>query len=120
MEIYGRALANQGFESPRLQASLFKLFGKDRSDPGREHRKGDYSRSMDILAGPGSRAPIGHLVAHLEHEEIADDPLRLIFTCCHPALPPEGQAALTLREICGLTWRKKCNGCRFRSLATTI
>ena len=62
---------------------------------------------MDILAGPGSRAPIGHLVAHLEHEEIADDRLRLIFTCCHPALPPEGQAALTLREICGLTWLKK-------------
>jgi len=29
--------------------------------------------------------------------------LRLIFTCCHPALPPEGQVALTLREICGLT-----------------
>ena len=42
-----------------------------------------------------------------EHEpddmEIEDDRLRLIFTCCHPALPPEGQVALTLREICGLT-----------------
>jgi RNA polymerase sigma-70 factor, ECF subfamily len=35
--------------------------------------------------------------------EIEDDRLRLIFTCCHPALPPEGQLALTLREICGLT-----------------
>ena len=38
-----------------------------------------------------------------EDEEIEDDRLRLIFTCCHPALPPEGQVALTLREICGLT-----------------
>ena len=38
-----------------------------------------------------------------ENEEIEDDRLRLIFTCCHPALPPEGQVALTLREICGLT-----------------
>jgi len=38
-----------------------------------------------------------------ENEEIDDDRLRLIFTCCHPALPPEGQVALTLREICGLT-----------------
>src|SRR5919112_1863756 len=38
-----------------------------------------------------------------EEEEIEDDRLRLIFTCCHPALPPEGQVALTLREICGLT-----------------
>ena len=36
-------------------------------------------------------------------EEIEDDRLRLIFTCCHPALPLEGQVALTLREICGLT-----------------
>ncbi len=36
--------------------------------------------------------------AHLE-----DDRLRLIFTCCHPALPPEAQVALTLREVCGLT-----------------
>src|SRR5262245_60859612 len=39
----------------------------------------------------------------IDEEEIEDDRLRLIFTCCHPALPPEGQVALTLREICGLT-----------------
>ena len=32
-----------------------------------------------------------------------DDRLRLIFTCCHPALPPDAQIALTLREVCGLT-----------------
>jgi RNA polymerase sigma-70 factor, ECF subfamily len=38
-----------------------------------------------------------------DDEEIEDDRLRLIFTCCHPALPPGGQVALTLREICGLT-----------------
>ena len=36
-------------------------------------------------------------------DEIEDDRLRLIFTCCHPALSAEGQVALTLREICGLT-----------------
>src|SRR5262245_46913226 len=36
-------------------------------------------------------------------EEIEDDRLRLIFTCCHPALPPEARTALTLREVCGLT-----------------
>jgi RNA polymerase sigma-70 factor, ECF subfamily len=41
--------------------------------------------------------------APLDEEEIEDDRLRLIFTCCHPALPPEGQVALTPREICGLT-----------------
>jgi RNA polymerase sigma-70 factor (ECF subfamily) len=57
------------------------------------------------------------LVAHMESrvndapganeetgdDEIEDDRLRLIFTCSHPALPPEGRVALTLREICGLT-----------------
>jgi RNA polymerase sigma-70 factor (ECF subfamily) len=36
-------------------------------------------------------------------DEIEDDRLRLIFTCCHPALPPDAQVALTLREVCGLT-----------------
>src|SRR5688572_28088828 len=36
-------------------------------------------------------------------EDIEDDRLRLIFTCCHPALPPDAQIALTLREVCGLT-----------------
>jgi RNA polymerase sigma-70 factor, ECF subfamily len=52
------------------------------------------------------------LVAHMEScvnneplndDEIEDDRLRLIFTCCHPALAPEQQVALTLREVCGLT-----------------
>ncbi len=36
-------------------------------------------------------------------EDIVDDRLRLIFTCCHPALPADARAALTLREVCGLT-----------------
>jgi len=38
-----------------------------------------------------------------DEESVADDRLRLIFTCCHPALPPDAQIALTLREVCGLT-----------------
>ena len=36
-------------------------------------------------------------------QAIEDDRLRLIFTCCHPALRPDAQVALTLREVCGLT-----------------
>jgi RNA polymerase sigma-70 factor, ECF subfamily len=58
----------------------------------------------DIVAHMESRvhdAPSGK--GEIGDEEIEDDRLRLIFTCCHPALPPEGQVALTLREICGLT-----------------
>ena len=36
-------------------------------------------------------------------EDVEDDRLRLIFTCCHPGLSPDAQVALTLREVCGLT-----------------
>lgn len=39
----------------------------------------------------------------IEDEDVEDDRLRLIFTCCHPALSREAQLALTLREVCGLT-----------------
>jgi RNA polymerase sigma-70 factor, ECF subfamily len=53
----------------------------------------DFALHMEARINEGS----------LDDEEIEDDRLRLIFTCCHPALPPEGQVALTLREICGLT-----------------
>ena len=58
----------------------------------------------DLVAHIESRAT-GALSATegIEDEEVEDDRLRLIFTCCHPALPPEGQLALTLREVCGLT-----------------
>jgi RNA polymerase sigma-70 factor, ECF subfamily len=38
-----------------------------------------------------------------EADGVEDDRLRLIFTCCHPALPPDARIALTLREVCGLT-----------------
>src|ERR1700733_3971846 len=38
-----------------------------------------------------------------DEQSVEDDRLRLIFTCCHPALPPDAQIALTLREVCGLT-----------------
>ena len=41
--------------------------------------------------------------AEWDDEGVEDDRLRLIFTCCHPALSPEAQVALTLREVCGLT-----------------
>ena len=70
-------------------------------------------RSTASAAAPAStpRSPSSH--AQLEAcsrgdavndgEELEDDRLRLIFTCCHPALPPDAQVALTLREVCGLT-----------------
>ena len=42
-------------------------------------------------------------VAFADPESVEDDRLRLIFTCCHPALMPDARVALTLREVCGLT-----------------
>ena len=42
-------------------------------------------------------------VEWIGEETLEDDRLRLIFTCCHPALQPDAQVALTLREVCGLT-----------------
>jgi RNA polymerase sigma-70 factor (ECF subfamily) len=54
--------------------------------------------------------------AEKSHEEdsledgFEDDRLRLIFTCCHPALPPEARVALTLREVCGLTTEEIARG----------
>jgi RNA polymerase sigma-70 factor, ECF subfamily len=62
------------------------------------------SAQKDLIAHIESRsdeAPFNF--EEIADEEIEDDRLRLIFTCCHPALPSEGQVALTLREICGLT-----------------
>ena len=56
----------------------------------------DLVAHMEALSGKGE-------IGEEEGGEIEDDRLRLIFTCCHPALPPEGQVALTLREVCGLT-----------------
>jgi RNA polymerase sigma-70 factor (ECF subfamily) len=44
-----------------------------------------------------------HDEAWADEESVEDDRLRLIFTCCHPALAPDAQVALTLREVCGLT-----------------
>ncbi len=51
-------------------------------------------------------------------EDVEDDRLRLIFTCCHPALAPDAQAALTLREICDLTTEEIARA--FLSTPTTI
>src|SRR5258708_14179202 len=45
-----------------------------------------------------------------EEDTLDDDRLRLIFTCCHPALPPEARVALTLREVSGLTTEEIARG----------
>ncbi len=64
-------------------------------------RRARFDASLRPLAdqlGDGITQP-----EEIEEEGVQDDRLRLIFTCCHPALPPDAQVALTLREVCGLT-----------------
>jgi RNA polymerase sigma-70 factor (ECF subfamily) len=53
-----------------------------------------------------------------DEESIEDDRMRLIFTCCHPALSPDAQVALTLREVCGLTTEEIAQA--FLSAAPTL
>jgi RNA polymerase sigma-70 factor (ECF subfamily) len=64
-------------------------------------RRARFDASLATIAerlGDGTTPP-----QEVDDEGVEDDRLRLIFTCCHPALPPDAQIALTLREVCGLT-----------------
>src|SRR3954466_3996458 len=64
-------------------------------------RRARFDRSLGPIAeqlGNGVTA-----ADELDGQDVEDDRLRLIFTCCHPALPPDAQIALTLREVCDLS-----------------
>jgi RNA polymerase sigma-70 factor (ECF subfamily) len=60
---------------------------------------------FDALEDAGANADVAVIDsgAWADRAAVEDDRLRLIFTCCHPALAPDAQVALTLREVCGLT-----------------
>src|SRR5438132_7479925 len=65
-------------------------------------------KRFDSLDEPGRAADVADIAnrdeaAWADPESVEDDRLRLIFTCCHPAIAPDAQVALTLREVCGLT-----------------
>jgi RNA polymerase sigma-70 factor (ECF subfamily) len=64
-------------------------------------RRARFDASLGALAGQMETETVDEIA--LDDEHLEDDRLRLIFTCCHPALAPEARVALTLREICGLT-----------------
>ena len=77
-----------------VSAGRFKAIDGIRRD-ARFDALDDVAEQVEALATED--APAG------EAESVADDQLRLVFTCCHPALAPDAQVALTLREVCGLT-----------------
>jgi len=82
-------------ENPRawlVSAGRFKAIDGLR----RQSRFDPLDEGAEQIAAPDDSASWGN-------ENIEDDRLRLIFTCCHPALLPDAQVALTLREVCGLT-----------------
>ena len=67
-------------------------------------RRARFSALPDGGADAGTMEPEAWAGEDVEDvEDVEDDRLRLIFTCCHPALPPDARVALTLREVCGLT-----------------
>ncbi|HEV7607906.1 MAG TPA: RNA polymerase sigma factor [Steroidobacteraceae bacterium] len=76
-----------------VSAGRFKSIDKQRRDQRFEHLED----RPDVAEALADQAP-----ALDEKEELEDDRLRLVFTCCHPALAPDAQVALTLREVCGL------------------
>ena len=65
-------------------------------------RRARFDASQDELVRY-LEAQAGSVERSNEEENLEDDRLRLIFTCCHPSLAPEARVALTLREVCGLT-----------------
>jgi RNA polymerase sigma-70 factor (ECF subfamily) len=76
-----------------ISAGRFKTIDRLRRQARFDAALGELAMRLDQAAAE----PLGTA------EEVVDDRLRLIFTCCHPALPPDAQVAMTLRELCGLT-----------------
>lgn len=76
-----------------VSAGRFRAIDRLRQRARFDERVADLTAQLDVA----TPSPEG------ADDEWADDPLRLIFTCCHPELPPDAQIALTLREVCGLT-----------------
>jgi RNA polymerase sigma-70 factor (ECF subfamily) len=84
-------------QNPRawlVSAGRFKAIDKIRRRARFDVSLEDVAEQLDEAADPA---------AFEDHEGVGDDRLRLVFTCCHPALAPDAQVALTLREVCGLT-----------------
>jgi RNA polymerase sigma-70 factor (ECF subfamily) len=77
-----------------ISTGRFKAIDRLRRRSKYEVSLEDVAEQVDAIAGSASAG---------DNEGVEDDRLRLIFTCCHPALAPEAQIALTLREVCGLT-----------------
>src|SRR6266481_2231942 len=77
-----------------ISTARHKAIDRLRRDQHFERKSEEIAKTAEITAWQESDR---------EEEMFADDRLRLIFTCCHPALPVEARVALTLRTVCGIT-----------------
>ena len=77
-----------------ISTARHKAIDRIRRDRRLETKSGEILRSAPSVTEPD---------AEVDDDMVRDDRLRLIFTCCHPALPTEAQVALTLRTVCGVT-----------------
>jgi RNA polymerase sigma-70 factor (ECF subfamily) len=84
-------------DNPRawlISTARFKAIDSHRRSARFQQRQPELAQRFDQVT---------HSNAARADEEIEDDRLRLVFTCCHPAIDPSVQVPLTLREVCGLT-----------------
>ncbi len=84
-----------------VSAGRFKAIDKIRRRARFDASLVEMAHTMDADDEIAPESPLGG---------VEDDRLRLIFTCCHPALSPDAQVALTLREVCGLTTEEIARG----------
>ncbi|HTV59795.1 MAG TPA: RNA polymerase sigma factor [Verrucomicrobiae bacterium] len=85
-------------DNPRpwlISTARFKAIDTLRRRARSDASQDELVRFLEAQGSPGEKSQ--------EDGSVEDDRLRLIFTCCHPALAPEAHVALTLREVCGLT-----------------
>jgi RNA polymerase sigma-70 factor (ECF subfamily) len=78
-----------------ISAARFKAIDTLRRRARFDASQDELVRYLEARGGSAERS--------VEEESVEDDRLRLIFTCCHPSVPPEARVAITLREVCRLT-----------------
>jgi RNA polymerase sigma factor (sigma-70 family) len=98
-DAYARALATWGSRGVPANPGAWLTTVARRRGVDLLRRDATLRRSLPLLLDDQAEQGPADAAAH----EVTDDRLRLIFTCCHPAIAPEAQVALTLRLLCGLT-----------------
>src|SRR5690606_1578507 len=109
MEQWGRDGVPENPRAWLISAGRFKAIDRIRRSTRFKSVQSELAVQMEESTGDD---------AMLAADEVEDDRLRLIFTCCHPALPADAQVALTLREVCGLTTEEIASA--FLSVPTTV